>query len=102
MATASRTPHSPPAAQHDPESVPHDQPFLLPEIVSEALHVPMFSASAHSMVRVPSPRQFYSTLRHHIMKAQHRIFIATLYVGKEERELAMFLTKARSRRPRLR
>ena len=101
MATASRTPHSPPASQHVPESVPHDQPFLLPEIVSEALHVPMFSASAHSMVRVPSPRQFYSTLRHHIMKAQHRIFIATLYVGKEERELAMFLTKALARRPQL-
>ena len=101
MATASRTPHSPPASQHVPELVPHDQPFLLPEIVSEALHVPMFSASAHSMVRVPSPRQFYSTLRHHIMKAQHRIFIATLYVGKEERELAMFLTKALARRPQL-
>ena len=35
------------------------------------------------------------------MKAQHRIFIATLYVGKEERELAMFLTKALARRPQL-
>ena len=101
MATASVTPHSPPPSQHVPESIPHDQPFMLPEKVSETLHVPMFRASAKSMVRLQSPRQFYSMLRNHIMKAQHRIFISTLYIGKEERELAMDLAKALARRPQL-
>ncbi|WFD28447.1 CDP-diacylglycerol--glycerol-3-phosphate 1-phosphatidyltransferase [Malassezia nana] len=57
----------------------------------------MFKASSQSIHRIESPRQFYGLLKQKITQAKRRIFLATLYVGKEEKELAYFLCKALAR-----
>ncbi|WFD08173.1 CDP-diacylglycerol--glycerol-3-phosphate 1-phosphatidyltransferase [Malassezia vespertilionis] len=59
----------------------------LTELVSDELKLPRFPASADAIVPVDTPRQFYGLLKTKIMQAKERIFIATLYIGKEEKEL---------------
>lgn len=95
------TPRRPAPTPAFPAPVYADEPFTFPTKVSEALGVPLFSAPSTSFVRVPSPRQFYGLLRNKIMQAQHRIFLSTLYIGKEERELALYLARALAQRPQL-
>ena len=75
--------------------------FELPEMVSEILKVPMFSVSSESIATVRTPRQFYGLLKNKIMQAKRRIFISTLYIGREERELAIYLGQALARQPQL-
>ncbi|WFC94821.1 CDP-diacylglycerol--glycerol-3-phosphate 1-phosphatidyltransferase [Malassezia brasiliensis] len=78
-----------------------DEPNQLTKLVSDALHLPRFAAHSSSVVRIDTPRQFYGLLKTKILQARHRIFLSTLYVGKEERELARYLYEALSRRPEL-
>jgi CDP-diacylglycerol---glycerol-3-phosphate 3-phosphatidyltransferase len=37
-----------------------------------------------------TPEEFYSTLRKKILSAKKRIFLSSLYIGKEETELVLF------------
>lgn len=78
-----------------------DEPNKLAHYVSQELDLPMFKASSASIHRIESPRQFYGLLKNKISQAKRRIFLATLYVGKEERELAYFLCRALARNPAL-
>jgi len=78
-----------------------DEPNKLAHYVSQELGLPMFKASSSSIHRIESPRQFYGLLKQKIGQAKRRIFLATLYVGKEERELAYFLCRALARNPAL-
>ncbi|KAL4399138.1 CDP-diacylglycerol--glycerol-3-phosphate 3-phosphatidyltransferase [Malassezia pachydermatis] len=70
-------------------------------MVSDNLQVPMFPASSSSVLRVETPRQFYGLLKNKVMQAKTRIFLSTLYMGKEERELALYLCRALSKNPAL-
>lgn len=73
----------------------------LADVVSEQLHVPTFPASARTISCLETPRHFYNTLKHKIMQANHRIFISTLYIGSDERELAVYLCRALKAKPQL-
>lgn len=56
-----------------------------------------------SQVRIlQTPAEFYDTLKDRIGRAERRIFLSTLYVGKSERELIATLRDALRRNPALR
>lgn len=78
-----------------------EEPHRLTELVSDALQLPRFGVSSKSVLRIDTPRQFYGLLKTKILQARSRIFLSTLYIGKEERELARYLFEALSRRPEL-
>jgi len=48
---------------------------------------PRFELSAGAITVLHSPDEFYSTLRNKILSAKKRIFLSSLYIGKEEQEL---------------
>lgn len=80
---------------------PVEEPNRLTKIVSDALHLPRFAVDSASVLRIDTPRQFYGLLKTKILQAKSRIFLSTLYVGKEEHELARYLYDALSQRPEL-
>ncbi|GAA6025151.1 hypothetical protein JCM11491_000233, partial [Sporobolomyces phaffii] len=64
--------------------------------------LPCFRTRAEHCVKVLyEPREFYARLLHKIRNATKRVFIASLYVGKEETELVATLHDALRRNPRL-
>lgn len=78
-----------------------EEPSELSTLVAERLKLPAFQASSSQFMRIETPRQFYGTLKNKIMRAKHRIFISTLYIGKEERELVGYLRRALAAKPDL-
>jgi hypothetical protein len=72
---------SPPAAQ---------QPFHPAiEALTTKLDVlaPRFELEAGDVEVLITPEQFYATLRQKILAAKTRVFLSSLYIGKEETEL---------------
>ncbi|KDE02390.1 hypothetical protein MVLG_07049 [Microbotryum lychnidis-dioicae p1A1 Lamole] len=67
----------------------------------ELQDLPEFPTRAEQVRILNEPSQFYQTLLHHISLAKHRIFIASLYVGKEEHQLVQALYDALRRSPEL-
>ncbi|GAA5882780.1 hypothetical protein JCM16303_002453 [Sporobolomyces ruberrimus] len=64
--------------------------------------LPCFRTRAEHCVKVLyEPREFYQSLLDKIRNAKRRIFIASLYVGKEETELVVTLHKALDENPQL-
>ncbi|GAA5999906.1 CDP-diacylglycerol--glycerol-3-phosphate 3-phosphatidyltransferase [Rhodotorula paludigena] len=69
----------------------------------DAAGLPAFATHGKGGVRVLyEPKEFYQTLLDKVRTAQRRIFIASLYVGKEEKELVAALHDALRRNPALR
>ncbi|GAA5964590.1 hypothetical protein JCM21900_002651 [Sporobolomyces salmonicolor] len=65
--------------------------------------LPCFRTRSEDCVRVLyEPREFYARLLEKIKSARRRIFIASLYVGKEETELVAALHSALRQNPQLR
>lgn len=63
---------------------------LLASITSELDKLsPRFDVSADSIEIIRSPSEFYETLKAKISKAQRRVYLSTLYVGKTEDELVL-------------
>ncbi|GAA6047529.1 hypothetical protein JCM3770_005792 [Rhodotorula araucariae] len=74
---------------------------LSSELASAGL--PAFATHGETGVRVLyEPKEFYQTLLDKIARARRRIFIASLYVGKEEKELVSALHAALRANPALR
>ncbi|GAA5956397.1 hypothetical protein JCM3765_005650 [Sporobolomyces pararoseus] len=64
--------------------------------------LPCFRTRAEHCVKVLyEPKEFYQRLLHKIRNAKRRIFIASLYVGKEETELISTLHEALRKNPSL-
>ncbi|GAA5923723.1 CDP-diacylglycerol--glycerol-3-phosphate 3-phosphatidyltransferase [Sporobolomyces koalae] len=64
--------------------------------------LPCFRTRAQECVKVlHEPKQFYASLLNKIANAKRRIFIASLYVGKEETELVETLHRALRENPQL-
>ncbi|SCV68094.1 BQ2448_215 [Microbotryum intermedium] len=63
--------------------------------------LPEFPTRAEQVRILSEPAFFYQTLLHRISLAKHRIFIASLYVGKEETQLVQALHDALKRTPTL-
>ncbi|KAK4055148.1 CDP-diacylglycerol--glycerol-3-phosphate 3-phosphatidyltransferase [Microbotryomycetes sp. JL201] len=63
--------------------------------------LPTFLAHSKQVKVLSEPREFYETLLERISTAQQRIFVASLYVGKQEDELVQALGSALERNARL-
>lgn len=48
---------------------------------------PRFELQSGEITVLTTPEEFYSTLRKKILSAKKRIFLSSLYIGKEETEL---------------
>ncbi|EPQ30237.1 uncharacterized protein PFL1_02353 [Pseudozyma flocculosa PF-1] len=66
------------------------------------MQLPIFTARNEQVQVLDSPAQFYQTLKQKISSAQQRIFLASLYVGKEEIELIEHIRAALQSRRALR
>ncbi|CAC21490.2 CDP-diacylglycerol-glycerol-3-phosphate3-phosphatidyltransferase Pgs1 [Schizosaccharomyces pombe] len=62
---------------------------------------PKFYVNVDDIDIIHEPPEFYQRLKKLIKKAQKRIFLSTLYIGKEERELINCLSNALSNNPSL-
>lgn len=62
--------------------------------IADTLRLPRFQADADRMTLIQSPSSFYQTLTEMISRAKSRIFISSLYIGKDETELIDCLRSA--------
>ncbi|PWW78178.1 hypothetical protein C7212DRAFT_293900 [Tuber magnatum] len=62
---------------------------------------PRFEIQENQIRIIKTPSEFYSVLKDRILKAERRIFLSTLYIGKTEHELIDILREALSRQPKL-
>ncbi|KAI9805211.1 MAG: hypothetical protein M1825_001047 [Sarcosagium campestre] len=62
---------------------------------------PRFEIDAKDIQILETPSQFYETLKNKIRTAQTRIFLTTLYIGKEETELISTIREALLANPNL-
>ncbi|EEU41218.1 uncharacterized protein NECHADRAFT_62562 [Fusarium vanettenii 77-13-4] len=60
---------------------------------------PSFDVRGDQIQIIRTPTEFYETLKDRIRKAQRRIFLSTLYIGKSERELIETLQEALRENP---
>lgn len=74
----------------------------LSKTVSDQLRLPRFSAHSSRMKLLRTPPAFYKEVKGIIARAQERIFISSLYIGKEETELIGCIRDALQKRPYLR
>ena len=50
---------------------------------------PRFELQNGQVVVLTTPEEFYSTLKHKILNAKKRVFLSSLYIGKEEKDLVL-------------
>ena len=76
-------------------------PHFLTRKLAEELRLPVFPTSGDQLHLLQDPAHFYQTLKDKIGQAKERIFLASLYIGKEETELIEHLESALRRNPAL-
>jgi CDP-diacylglycerol--glycerol-3-phosphate 3-phosphatidyltransferase len=52
---------------------------------------PRFELQKGEITVLTTPEEFYTTLRTKILGAKKRVYLSSLYIGKEEKELVIFL-----------
>src|SRR5271154_3311212 len=52
---------------------------------------PRFELQKGEITVLTTPEEFYTTLRTKILGAKRRVYLSSLYIGKEEKELVIFL-----------
>lgn len=62
---------------------------------------PRFEIHANQIRILRAPTEFYETLKERILKAEKRVFLSTLYIGKTEHDLIDTLRQALRRQPNL-
>ncbi|EUC42889.1 hypothetical protein COCMIDRAFT_7613 [Bipolaris oryzae ATCC 44560] len=68
--------------------VPQSQAAILATITSDLDKIaPRFEMQPERIQIIQTPAEFYQTLKDKISKAQHRIYLSTLYIGKTEHDL---------------
>ena len=78
-----------------------EDPHFLTKRLANQLQLPIFPSSGDQLQLLEDPSHFYQTLKDKIAKAKNRIFLASLYIGKEETELIEHLEAALDRNPSL-
>lgn len=63
---------------------------------------PRFEIQPEQIQIIKTPTEFYETLKDKISKAQHRVYLSTLYIGKTEHELISTIRNALVNNPNLR
>ncbi|SPO22568.1 related to PGS1 - phosphatidylglycerophosphate synthase [Ustilago trichophora] len=76
-------------------------PHFLTRQLADEMRLPLFPASGDQLHLLQDPSHFYQTLKDKIGQAKKRIFLASLYIGKEETELIERLESALQRNPSL-
>ncbi|SJX61199.1 related to PGS1-phosphatidylglycerophosphate synthase [Sporisorium reilianum f. sp. reilianum] len=71
-----------------------EEPHFLTRRLADELRLPLFAASGDQLHLLKDPSHFYQTLKDKIGQAKERIFLASLYIGKEETELIEHLESA--------
>lgn len=75
---------------------------MLAPFISELDKIaPSFPINGSQISILKTPAEFYETLKDKILKAEKRIFLSTLYIGKSERELIATLQEALRKNPNL-
>lgn len=89
--------HVQPISSKSTTSAISQDPHFLTRRLADDLRLPIFAASGDQLHILEDPSHFYQTLKDRIAKAKHRIFLASLYIGKEETELVEHLESALDR-----
>ncbi|KAJ4306624.1 CDP-diacylglycerol--glycerol-3-phosphate 3-phosphatidyltransferase [Collariella sp. IMI 366227] len=85
-----------------PVSSPMSSAGMLAPFVGELDRIaPSFRINGSQVRVLQSPAEFYETLKDKIRKAERRIFLSTLYIGKSEEELIATLQEALRAKPEL-
>ncbi|OAL02617.1 CDP-diacylglycerol-glycerol-3-phosphate 3-phosphatidyltransferas-like protein [Phaeosphaeriaceae sp. SRC1lsM3a] len=83
-------------------SAPQSQAAMLSTITSDLEKIaPRFEIEPERITIIKTPADFYETLKQRISKAQHRIYLSTLYIGKTEHELISTIRTALAKNPNL-
>lgn len=70
--------------------------------MADGLGLPRFRTRASRMQLIKSPTRFYKAIESIIERAQERVFLSSLYIGKDETDLMDTLKTTLSKRPALR
>ncbi|EMD91996.1 hypothetical protein COCC4DRAFT_174553 [Bipolaris maydis ATCC 48331] len=82
--------------------VPQSQAAMLATITSDLDKIaPRFEMQPEQIQIIQTPAEFYQTLKDKISKAQHRVYLSTLYIGKTEHDLISTIRAALLRNPNL-
>ncbi|KAF2024874.1 CDP-diacylglycerol-glycerol-3-phosphate 3-phosphatidyltransferase [Setomelanomma holmii] len=83
-------------------STPQSQAAMLATITSDLDKIaPRFEIQPDQITIIKTPAEFYQTLKDKISRAQHRIYLSTLYIGKTEHELISTIRNALAANPKL-
>ncbi|KAI9679092.1 MAG: CDP-diacylglycerol--glycerol-3-phosphate 3-phosphatidyltransferase [Trizodia sp. TS-e1964] len=101
--------HSPRRLQYSTAAVPSTTissgwapSVALSQLTSELDQIsPRFDLKASQIEIIQTPLDFYKTLKSNILNAKSRIYLSTLYIGKEEHELISTIRKALKSQPGL-
>ncbi|KAF1957261.1 CDP-diacylglycerol-glycerol-3-phosphate 3-phosphatidyltransferas-like protein [Byssothecium circinans] len=84
-------------------STPQSQASMLATITTDLDKIaPRFEVQPDQVEILKSPAEFYETLKSKISKAQSRIYLSTLYIGKTEHELISTIRHSLQQNPNLR
>ncbi|CAO2649538.1 Nn.00g069230.m01.CDS01 [Neocucurbitaria sp. VM-36] len=84
-------------------TVPQSQASMLATITTDLDKIaPSFEIQPEQIQIIKTPAEFYETLKDKISKAQRRIYLSTLYIGKTEHELIATIRTALLANPNLR
>lgn len=75
--------------------------MLAPFVAELDKIAPSFAINGSRIRILQTPAEFYDTIKDKIRKAERRIFLSTLYIGKSERELITTLQDALRKNPEL-
>ncbi|KAJ4302923.1 CDP-diacylglycerol--glycerol-3-phosphate 3-phosphatidyltransferase [Kalmusia sp. IMI 367209] len=84
-------------------SAPQSQASMLASITTDLDKIaPRFEVQPEQIQILKTPSEFYETLKDKISKAQSRIYLSTLYIGKTEHDLISTIRTALLNNPNLR
>ncbi|KAL5121778.1 CDP-diacylglycerol--glycerol-3-phosphate 3-phosphatidyltransferase [Pleosporales sp. CAS-2024a] len=84
-------------------ATPQSQASMLATITTDLDKIaPRFDIQPDQITIIQTPTEFYETLKDKISKAQRRIYLSTLYIGKTEHEFISTIWNALAKNPNLR
>ncbi|KAH3976292.1 CDP-diacylglycerol--glycerol-3-phosphate 3-phosphatidyltransferase [Parastagonospora nodorum] len=84
-------------------STPQSQASMLATITTDLDKIaPRFEIQPEQITIIQTPTEFYETLKEKVSKAQRRIYLSTLYIGKTEHEFISTIRNALAKNPDLR
>ncbi|KAF2106777.1 hypothetical protein BDV96DRAFT_590392 [Lophiotrema nucula] len=85
-----------------PSSAPQSQASMLATITTDLDKIaPRFELQPDQIRIIKTPAEFYDTLKDRILKAQSRIYLSTLYIGRKEHDLISTIRTALQQNPNL-